>query len=309
MKCKLILIYFIFYVLSSCSSINQNPPATPDSLENNYVRTSDGTRIFVYTYTPKHKLNTTIYIISGYTGINHNTEKDIIELLSGGKYKIVIIHPRGTGYSEGVRGDVNNYSLFLNDFSDIINKDIANNKSSKVILYGHSISTAIALSIIPKLFRIDGTILVNPPYKMKHAPGMTPSMADYIKYIFYMVFAPHTPIVNMVGEPSKIQNNDERIEAESRSSDPLLVKYISMYMMMESKMLLDKMINFASNANCPLLLLYGSEDSIIEKSGCDEIFKAWSNSNKVYRIIDNGPHGKLTVIKSKKIIHAWLNKI
>jgi alpha-beta hydrolase superfamily lysophospholipase len=144
---------------------------------------------------------------------------------------------------------------------------------------------------------------------MRSSPGMAPGIGDYVKYAFYMIFAPHTPIVNMAGDPSKILDREERIEAETRSRDPLLVKYISMYVMMESKYLLDNMVKYAGNSNCPLLLLYGSNDSIVEKSGCDEIYRSWKSSNKEYKRIENGPHGKLTVIMAKNIIHSWLNKI
>ncbi len=70
-----------------------------------FITVKDGIKIFVYEFIPVSDFKNTIYIISGITGINHKSEKDIIELLSNNENRVVVIHPRGTGYSEGKRGD------------------------------------------------------------------------------------------------------------------------------------------------------------------------------------------------------------
>ena len=66
------------------------------------------------------------------------------------------------------------------------------------------------------------------------------------------------------------------------------------------------MVNKAKKADYPLLLIYGNKDSIGEKSGCDEIFEAWKNPHKQYVIVENGPHGKLTVHKAIGKIQNWI---
>ena len=288
---------------------NVERPFLENEDEGYFFRVSDGTQIFYSIYMPSNVPQKTIYIISGYTGINHNTDRDIIEILGNNTNRVVTIHPRGTGYSEGNRGAVKDFNLFINDYVEIINSDIQTNEENEVILYGHSISAAIACAIGSQLIMNHGIILVNPPYKMKKSPGMTPSMLEYIKYGFYMVFARHKPIVNMGGDPSLIINIEERKEAIQRINDPLLVKNISMYMMIKSRKLLDNILNYAKEAEYPLLLIYGTEDSIIEKEGCDEIFKNLKHSQKEYIIIEKGSHGKQTVLLSKNQIIEWINRI
>ncbi len=98
----------------------------------------------------------------------------------------------------------------------------------KIILFGHSMSCAIALKVAGELQKTDGLILVNPPYKLKSAKGMSPGFGDYLKYIGYYIFAPHVPVVNMAGDPSVIENESDKKESEARSNDSLLVKYFSM---------------------------------------------------------------------------------
>jgi len=183
----------------SCRGIeNLERPIPKNNEEGFFITVKDGTKIFVYEYVPKNEYKSTIFIISGITGINHKSEKDVIERLSNNENRVVVIHPRGTGYSEGKRGDISDFSNFIDDYVEIIKGDKSfQDSKQKRILYGHSMSGAVALVIADKLQKIDGVILVNPPYKMKSSKGMTPSIGEYIKYISYYIFAPHVPIVNI----------------------------------------------------------------------------------------------------------------
>jgi alpha-beta hydrolase superfamily lysophospholipase len=294
--------------LVSCAGMKNfdRPVPTADD-KGTFVTVRDGTEIFVFDKQPAGQSRTTIYVLSGITGINHHAEKDVIEALSGTTIRVVVIHTRGTGYSEGARGDIANFSDFIDDYVEVISHDSVSEKSNqKVVLYGHSMSTAVALTVAEHLHRIDGIILVNPPYKTKSAEGMTPSIWDYMKYACYYLFAWHTPIVNMAGDPASIQDEEERKEAELRNQDPLLVKYFSLYSMMEVRKMMDRMVMCAERATYPLLLIYGTADSIVEKSGCDEIFSAWGSKNKRFEIVENGPHGKPTVLKSIGTIQSWI---
>ncbi len=295
-------------MLISCSGMkNLDCPMPQDNEEGSFFTARDGIKIFIYEYLPKSKFKSTIYIVSGITGINHNAEQDIIEKLSNNENRVVVIHPRGTGYSEGKRGDGRNLSEFVADYAEIIKSDkYYLDTTRKEILYGHSMSCAIALMVGNQLQKTDGIILVNPPYKLKQAKGMSPGFGDYLKYIVYYIFAPHVPIVNMAGDPSAIENETDRKESEKRNSDPLLVKYFSMHYMSESKKVMDSMVKNARQADYPLLLLYGENDMIVEKAGCDEIFSSWKNPNKTYKTIPDGSHGKSTVVKGMESILKWI---
>ena len=289
---------------------NPDRPIPAENEESNFITVQDGLKIFVYEYVPVSDFKNTIYIISGITGINHKSEKDIIELLSNSENRVVVIHPRGTGYSEGKRGDNSQLSDFIGDYAEIIKGDKYYKESNrKTILFGHSMSCAIALKVAEELQKTDGLILVNQPYKLKSAKGMSPGFGDYLKYIGYYIFAPHVPVVNMAGDPSIIENDADRKESEARINDPLLVKYFSMSCMAESKNTMDTMGENVQKADYPLLLLYGENDMIVDKAGCDEIYYAWKGKNKNYVIIKGGSHGKSTVVKGAEIIIKWIESI
>jgi alpha-beta hydrolase superfamily lysophospholipase len=278
-----------------------------DKSEGLFFKVKDGHQLFIYNYTPVENYNSTIFIISGITGINHHKEKDIIELLSNNENRIVVIHPRGTGYSEGVRGDILNFNDFINDYSEIILNDKDYNfKQHKMFLFGHSMSTSVLLAAAEHLTNIAGAILINPPYIQKKAKGMSPGFIQYLKYAWYYLFLRHPPIVNMAGDPSKMENKEDRSDAEKKVNDPLLVNYFSMHYMIEVRKLIRSTLRYCRKANYPLLLIYGMGDNIADKKGCDLMYKNWKHTNKAYQLIENGSHGKSTVLLAKEIITNWI---
>jgi alpha-beta hydrolase superfamily lysophospholipase len=306
-----VTLFSVLLMLNSCHGMrNYDRPVPADNEAGAFVTVGDGTKIFVYEYVPAVNFKNTIYIISGITGINHKSESDIIELLGNNENRVIVIHPRGTGYSEGKRGDNSDLSAFIKDYTEIIKRDtFFRDSTRKIILFGHSMSCAIALRAADELHRTDGVILVNPPFRLKTAKGMSPRFRDYLKYAGYYIFAPDVPVVNMAGDPSILTNEADRLESELRNNDPLLVKYFSMRCMMESKKVMDAMVENARQADYPLLLLYGENDMIADKAGCDEIYTAWKNQNKKYETISGGSHGKSTVIKGSDIILKWMDGI
>jgi alpha-beta hydrolase superfamily lysophospholipase len=282
----------------------------PDNEEVIFFTVRDGTQLFVYIESAIKESNTTIYVISGINGINHKAEKDMILLLNAEMNRVVVIHPRGTGYSEGKRGDTSDFKEFINDYVEIITDDIKTLPDDhKIIMYGHSMSTAVLLAVADKIERVSGAILINPPYRLKKAKGMSPDFSEYLKYAWFYLFQKHKPIVNMAGDPAKMENEEDRKESELRISDPLLVTYFSLYTMTESRKIMNSMIEYSKIAHYPLLLIYGDKDTIVDKNGCDLIYKNWMHPNKQYVLLKNGSHGKSTVLLSKDTITKWINEL
>jgi len=305
-----VIIIFCF-IFSSCLSLkNIEKPSVCITNDSRIFTTKDSLKIYIFDYKPIKNYKSVIFIISGITGINHNNEQEIIELLSNGQHRIVIIHPRGTGYSDGIRGDMDDFSLFIDDYINIIKSDSDyGSNEHPFILYGHSMSSAIAVSVAAQLDLIDGVILVNPPVILKKAKGMSPKWPQYLQYMSYMIFAKHTPIVNMAGDSKWIENEEDQKESDIRSNDSLLVKYFSMNMMLVSKKCMDSIIPQAKKVDIPLLLIYGLNDPLVDQKGCDLLYENWNSKEKRYETIVNGGHGKSTVILAKPIINEWIDKI
>jgi alpha-beta hydrolase superfamily lysophospholipase len=171
LQCETSMKYLISAMLLlfvSCAGMkNFDRPVPRADEEGTYITVRDGTKLFVHHHLPNEESSSTIYILSGITGINHNAEKEVIDALADRRNRVVVIHPRGTGYSVGRRGDIANFSDFIRDYIEIVSLDSRSvGKGHKIPLYGHSMSCAVALLVAEGLQKVDGIILVNPPSKM-----------------------------------------------------------------------------------------------------------------------------------------------
>ena len=167
-KTPSIIEVFIFaFLLTSCNRLENSARPSPVYDMGGYFFTArDGSKIYIREYIPAVNPANTIYIMAGITGINHKSEEDIIDILSHNANRVVVVHPRGTGYSEGVRGDTAPDDI-IEDYCEIIRNDSAYlSGSKKIFLFGHSMSCAFALEVAVVLPGIDGLILVNPPNKL-----------------------------------------------------------------------------------------------------------------------------------------------
>jgi alpha-beta hydrolase superfamily lysophospholipase len=79
--------------------------------------------------------------------------------------------------------------------------------------------------------------------------------------------------------------------------------------MLESKKIMDAMSENVRGADFPLLLLYGENDNIVDKSDCDEIFSAWYCERKSYVTIKDASHGKSTVVQGAETLAEWIDSI
>jgi pimeloyl-ACP methyl ester carboxylesterase len=275
--------------------------------EDAFFTTRDGLRLHVVKLQPASGASSTAYMAPGITGMNPRMDRDVLNTLAGVDRRVVAVFPRGTGYSEGTRGDIISLTRFVDDFIEGIAQDApALTPSRRVFIFGHSMSCAVALAAAQALDRVDGIILVNPPYRRKAAPGMTPTWWEYMRYAAYYLFAPHTPIVNMSGDPERISDPRERAEARQRNQDPMLVKYFSLSYMLGVQKLIESMAAQAKAQKVPLLMIYGEQDSVADRRGCEEILAAWSHPDKQLALVPEGPHGKETILKSNETIQHWI---
>lgn len=271
--------------------------------------TADGCVLFACQFVPMERYRSTVYVVAGVTGINHEKEGGLIDVLADGENRVVIMHPRGTGLSQGERGSLRRIDTLVDDLVEFIRWDQAKDPERReFFLYGHSMSTALLLAAAERLEGVCGVILVNPPHMRKRAQGMSPTAWQILEYAYHYAFARHRPIVDMAGDPSRIANEQDRREAEEKRKDPMLVNILSLHTMLEVNRLLGHMLVDCRGADYPLLLLHGLQDPIVDKKGCDRMFEQWRHADKEYQLIESGGHGRSTVLGARSIIRAWMKR-
>jgi len=299
--------HFISQMLFACSlsQLMVKPPFSPKERNPHYFLSRDRLRLYYKKFVPKKEIRGIVIVTAGIGGIREGDYNKLGEFLSGEGFALYILHPRGTGYSEGKRGDISDFDLLLKDFRDFVRKIEEKHPKKPLFLFGHSLGGAIAIQLGADLGReIAGIILINPAYR--YSKGSGPSSWTYIYYAFNYIFRPSALTVDMKGDPRKIRHPEDRKEAIARAKDPLIVKKFSMRYLAGARKIMEKSAESAKLIKKPLLLIYGAQDEIIDHSGSEEIFKNWKCSNKKKVILKEGGHGIHTVNMSLTIIGKWL---
>lgn len=222
-------------------------------------------------------------------------------------FATAVLHPRGTGYSEGLRGDLDDFELFLTDLRQGLAHLRARFGSKPIFLLGHSAGAAFALELAATTSEpLAGVVLVNPAYKLLATEGMTPSFGDYLAYAGNMIFRPAAITVDMNSRPSATAHPTDRAEAEAMQSDPLVVRYFSMRFMLAQKQVMDRCAKNAAAMTASLLLVEGQKDALVDPRGNDELLAAAKSPDKTKLQVPEGGHGSSAVELSAEPIVSWL---
>lgn len=266
----------------------------------------DGLTLYYSRYLP-YAIRGVVVYVTGITGLDSGVQTEFIDSLLAIGIGVYFLHPRGTGFSQGRRGD-ENIERFLSDYQDFADTLSVWHPEVPLFLFGHSMSGAFAIEIAARnSSTYAGIIAVNPAYKYKQNKGTGPQFGDYVKYAFYYIFAPGALVVDMAGDSSPIEHPEDAKETASRMKNNLVVKKFSMRYMAASKRIMNKCIIDARTLDLPLLLIYGEKDEIIEQSGHIELYDNWKSRDKTIIEVKDGGHGYHVVVWSLAKITDWFH--
>lgn len=220
-----------------------------------------------------------------------------------------VLHPRGTGYSTGLRGDIEEYKLFLGDYEAFLGRLRERFAGKPVFLLGHSAGAAFALHVAATAKSAPaGVVLVNPAYKMSSAEGMGPSFGDYLVYAANYVFRSSAITVDMNSRPSAVKDDLDRAEALAMQADPLVVRYFSMRYLFAQKEVMDRCAVNIAGAASPILIVQGGRDALVDPRGNDELLAAAGSADKQKLLAPQGGHGQSAVETMIEPLVGWLSK-
>ncbi len=276
--------------------------------EPNYFTSEDGLRLYYEDFCPNNNVSGVVLVTPGIGGIMNGDYDKFGNFLSKNGFAVYVLHPRGTSYSEGKRGDISDFNLILKDFINFIDYIRGLYSGKQFFLFGHSLGGAIAIKLgVETDSGVSGIILVNPAYRYSRQSG--PSFWTVISYAFNYIFRPSALTVNMCSDPEKIKHPADRKEAIDRLNDPLIVKRFSMRYMAGARKIMQESLKNARVIDVPLLMIYGAEDEIIDHTGSDEIFNIWRCARKKKVVLQQAGHGIHAVNMSLKVILEWLSDI
>jgi alpha-beta hydrolase superfamily lysophospholipase len=219
-------------------------------------------------------------------------------------FATAVVHARGTGFSDGVRGDIDDYALFLSDYR-LFHEHLAG-RFSHIFVFGQSIGAALALEVTASLpTPLAGLVLVNPAWKLTYAKGMGPTLRDYLIYAANYLLRPSALTVDMNRSPASVAFAPDREEAQAMQGDPLAVRYFSLRYLLAQRKVMNRCPQNMAAMQAPLLLLQGAHDALVDPASVDALLGAAQVSDKRKLVAPDGGHGSSAVETMVQPLVAW----
>jgi len=282
-------------------------PTLPSGPGHRWHYASDGTRLYEHVYEQEGPRRGIVLYVAGITGLGSDEQPEFVAALVARGLEVRFLHPRGTGYSDGARGDIANLDRYLADYEEYA-RAVAP-AGTPLIIVGHSMGGVFALRVAARLPQTAGLVLINPARRYAANPGSSPTILQYIAYAACTVFAPGERLVDMGGRPEAITDPEDRAEAIRRRDDPLVVRWFSMRAMLAAKQVMDGVPADAARCRCPVLLVDGDADRIVDRAGHAALLDAYAGTDKTRLTVPGGGHGYATVRQAMPKIAEWVDAL
>lgn len=271
-----------------------------------YFRSEDGIKICYKKFPSVIEPKGILIIIQGGGGGKADDYRSFAKILNSDGYSVIRVDERGTGDSEGVRGDIKDYNIVIKDYICLIKKVRMENTDKKIFVLGHSFGGVVVTRLAFEVKKeLSGIVLLNPMFG--YAKEYGPSLHDIIFFIYCMIFQPSKPVYNIAGDLNRINYPLDKEEALSNDNDSRIVKKFSVRYLMTTKKIIDLSAYYSKHNSIPLLLARGKRDEFIDKEKTAEIFDIWPCDNKHEIIIENAGHGTYIANLVAVEIIKWLN--
>lgn len=295
--------------LAGCASFPRmtTPPLDPPA-DAQWIAAADGVPLYASTWLPDAEpVVGVVYLLLGPEISAAPLYPRFVAALRARGFVVSLLHPRGTGYSPGMRGDLDDYQAFLSDQQQGLAQLRQRFPSTPIFLFGHSAGAALALQLAATERPAPaGVLLVNPAYRLVYSEGMGPSFGDYLVYAGNAVFRPAALTVDLNSRPAAVAHPGDRAEGEAMQRDPLVVRYFSLRFLFAQKKVMDACVKNAAATGAPLVLVQGAQDVLVDPRGNDEILAAARTTDKTKLVAAEGGHGSSAVETMVDPLIDWL---
>lgn len=290
-------------------------PPIPPPEGAQWIEGADGVRLYLRVEAPAGEPLGVIYFVLGPEIGTAEPYPKLKEALLASGFATVMLHPRGSGFSDGLRGDIDDYALFLGDLRLGLEEARKRFVGKAVFLFGHSAGAALALHLAApqkasaqraEKAALRGIVLVNPAYQLIYGEGMGPSLRDYLSYAFNTVFRRSALSVDLNGDPSAVKDPSDRQEALAMQRDPLVVRHFSIRYLLAQRRVMRACAANAARIEAPLFLVQGANDALVDPAGNQQILAAAKSADKTLIVAPRGGHGASAVETSVEPLLTWL---
>ncbi|MEZ4750137.1 MAG: alpha/beta hydrolase [Bdellovibrionota bacterium] len=221
-----------------------------------------------------------IHGLSEHSGRHLNT----VEFLNSQGLNVLRFDLRGAGKSGGRRQYVDHFSDYVDDANTAFNQLARDNPKLPLVVLGHSLGGAIAIRLAAlRSASFRALVLSAPAYIL--GSGMSPLVIAVGKALsrFFPTFA-----LPKTAPPTGVSRDPAVVEAFL--NDPLSTHANTLRQGTEILGVLPSTLDQVSQFKCPVFMVHGTHDTIINFEGSFEIFKRIPTPYKSFHVVPGGFH-------------------
>ncbi|MCB0418127.1 MAG: lysophospholipase [Bdellovibrionales bacterium] len=221
-----------------------------------------------------------IHGLSEHSGRHLNT----VEFLNSQGLNVLRFDLRGAGKSGGRRQYVDQFSDYVDDANSAFNALARDNPKLPLVVFGHSLGGAIAIRLAAlRSASFRALVLSAPAYRL--GSGMSPiviTVGKALSRLFPTFAMPKT------APPTGVSRDPAVVEAFLK--DPLSTHSNTLRQGTEILKALPDTLEQVDQFKCPVFMVHGTHDTIINFEGSFEIFKRIPTPYKCFHVVPGGFH-------------------
>ncbi len=262
----------------------------------------DGIRVF-YRRWFSHEPSAVVLYLHG-QGDHSGAFAAIGDVLAGEGLGVYAIDHRGFGLSRETRGDISSYDIYLNDIEDLVSRIEQDLPGKPVLLIGLSMGGHLAFRSAARLGkRISGVIALSPGFRGRRTP-----ISLVAKVLLYLLINPRQILPSIVNTPLTTRN---RSHLEAIDRDPHWVGAFSARFYWATLASLSKAFKEMRRITCPVLVLQGGVDHIVDPGAGRRYFDQLASVDKEFRILPGVYHNLIAEPEMPQLaleIAAWIKE-
>lgn len=265
-----------------------------------YIKTADGFRLFTQQWLPETPARAHLVIVHGYAEYSGRYEH-VAEFFTSEGIAVHAFDLRGHGHSEGKKGYVDRFELFLKDLTSILDRVKMAAGQKPVFLFGHSMGGAIvtlyAISRQPK--NLAGVLLSAPALKVSE------EISPLLQRVSG-VLGEWLPKVKTIKLDSKAISRDPEVVA-AYEADPLIFHEgtyarTGAELIRAGKRIQANMEKF----KLPVFIMHGTDDRLTDYNGSKELNRRAGTDDKSLELYNGLYHELLNEPEQKQVMGDML---
>lgn len=247
-----------------------------------------------------------IVLVHGY-GEHMGRYQHVITALTGRGYVVYTIDHRGHGESEGPRANVERFGYFVDDVHRLVLRARVEHPDLPLLMIGHSMGGLIAVHYALRHQSTLVALVLSGP-----ALQIGDDVSPLIKKLSSVIarVAPSLPVTPASKSPESVLSRDPVVQ-ELFDSDPLCytgkVRARMGYELMKAA---EEGRGRAAELRLPLLVMYGTQDRLVNPSGAKLLYERAGSADKTIRAWDDCRHEIFNELEKDDVIALmadWLD--